>query len=345
MKNKNEWVVKIPGYPPVDISYLSEKQLNDLKLKIKNLKKKVFLPLYEAKNLVEYRDIREEEEIELAKKSNCFLAVLSKPNYHNKNKSMQRYYTEYIIKLFYLNKHIIFNIFLENLEEYKKLAKENEYVYTVKIVCVDNRFKNCFYHKDNDALIYFCSYEELIESNKLKDQKWIKDKIFVFNHIRYEHLVFLLRTHGIILSGGTHNKRHILSHLEFTFVKDLILFFSLIKNFHNVEVNYLKYVSQLFYNKSFKEKDYSYKNKLLLFIKICKTIFNNVYEKNNGNSRKCRMLYIDMFYNRMDVIVRVDGIFVQPNSYCDKFLEELLNKVEKRIEILSSETNTPNGYK
>ena len=48
----------------------------------------------------------------------------------------------------------------------------------------------------------------------------------------------------------------------------------------------------------------------------------------------------------MDVIVQDDGIVVQPNSICVEFLQELLNKVEKRIEILRSKTNTlQNGNK
>ena len=48
----------------------------------------------------------------------------------------------------------------------------------------------------------------------------------------------------------------------------------------------------------------------------------------------------------MDVIVQDDGIVVQPNSICVEFLQELLSKVEKRIEILRSKTNTlQNGNK
>ena len=38
----------------------------------------------------------------------------------------------------------------------------------------------------------------------------------------------------------------------------------------------------------------------------------------------------------MDIIVKEDGIVVQPNRICVEFLQELLNKVEKRISILSS---------
>lgn len=336
MENKNYWVVKSPYYPPADISHLSVKQLKDLKLKIKKFFIDEFLPMYQPWKLFEYRDLTEEEEIETAKKSNCILAMLTKSDYPNENESIQGFSTEYIIKLFYVNHHYILNLFSENLDKFINLAKNSVSIGPTKIVCVDNRFYNNFYPEDEEAFIYFCNYKELIDSNKLKDQKWIKNKIFVFNHIRYEHLVFLLRTDGIIISGGTHKRRHIISPLELNFVMNLLLFFNISNQIHKEQVNYLNYIAQSFHHKSFKEKDYSYKNKLLLFIEICKLIFNYVDEKNNKNSRRSRIIYKNTFYCSMDIIVKEDGIVVQPNCICVEFLQELLNKVEKRISILSS---------
>ena len=128
---------------------------------------------------------------------------------------------------------------------------------------------------------------------------------------------------------------------------DLYLnFFNISNKIHKEQVNYKNYIAQSFHHKSFKEKDYTYKNKLLQFIEICKLIFNYVDEKNNENSRRSRIIYKNTFYCSMDVIVQDDGIVVQPNSICVEFLQELLNKVEKRIEILRSKTNTlQNGNK
>ena len=346
MENKNYWVVKSPYYPPADISHLSVKQLVDLKFKIKKFLIDEILPMYQPKKLFEFRNLTEEEEIETAKKSNCILAMLTKSDYPNEIESIQGFSIEYIIKLFYVNHHYILSLFSENLEKFTKLAKNSVSIGSTKIVCVDNRFYNNFFPKDEEAFIYFCNYKELIDSNKLNDKNWIIDKFFVFNHIRYEHLVFLLRTKGIIISGGTHNRRHIISPLELNFVMNLLLFFNISNKIHKEQVNYKNYIAQSFHHKSFKEKDYTYKNKLLQFIEICKLIFNYVDEKNNKNSRRSRIIYKNTFYCSMDVIVQDDGIVVQPNSICVEFLQELLNKVEKRIEILRSKTNTlQNGNK
>nr|YP_009493229.1 hypothetical protein [Ganoderma calidophilum]AWJ64024.1 hypothetical protein [Ganoderma calidophilum] len=346
MKNKNEWVVKTPYYSPADISQLTVLQLIDLKFKIKKFLIDEFLPMYQPKKMFEFRDLTEEEERETAKNSNCILAMLTKSNYPNENESIQGFNTEYIIKLFYVNHHYILNLFSENLEKFTNLAKNSVSIGPTKIVCVDNRFCNNFFPKDEEAFIYFCNYKELIDSNILNNKNWIIDKFFVFNHIRYEHLVFLLRTKGIIISGGTHNRRHIISPLELRLVLNLLLFFNFSNKIHKEQVDYINYIAQSFHHKSFKEKDYSYKNKLLQFIEICKLIYNYVDEKNNKNSRRPRTIYTNTFYCSMDVIVQVDGIVVQPNSICVEFLQELLNKVEKRIEILRSETNTlQNGNK
>nr|YP_008854738.1 hypothetical protein Gasi_Mp28 [Ganoderma sinense]AHA41738.1 hypothetical protein Gasi_Mp28 [Ganoderma sinense] len=339
MENKKEWVVDVSGYSPADISHLSEKQLIDLKLKIQNFFIKEFLPLYQAKKWFEFRDLTTEEEIETAKKSNCILAMLTKSNYPNENESIQGFNIEYIIKLFYVNHHYILSLFTENLEKFVNLAKNSVSIGPTKVVCVDNRFYNKFEPKDEEAFIYFCNYKELMDSYILRDKNWIINKFFVFNHIRYEHLVFLLRTQGIIISGGTHNRRHIISPLELSLALNLLLFFNISNKIHKEKVNYTNYISESFHHKSFKEKDYSYKNKLLQFIEICKLIYNYVDEKNNKNSRRCRILYTNTFYCSMDVTVQDDGVVVQPNSTCVEFFQELLNKVEKRIEILRSETN------
>ena len=121
---------------------------------------------------------------------------IEKMNANLKKGVINSYYD--FINVPYLN---IFRVVNDTIEPFKEIdiSKITEFNYTI---CDYNSFFNTFDYRD---------FESMIESH---NDNVTKNTIFIFENIYWSVLLLLFRKNGIVVSGGSNTKRHILSPIQ-----------------------------------------------------------------------------------------------------------------------------------
>nr|YP_009493138.1 hypothetical protein [Ganoderma leucocontextum]AWJ63933.1 hypothetical protein [Ganoderma leucocontextum] len=172
----------------------------------------------------------------------------------------------------------------------------------------------------------------------------LTNKIFIFNHIRFEHLYNIIRNKGIVINGGSHNRRHILksNDIKLTLVLRTLLF--LIENltyprkpfkFEDYDSRLIELSHKSFANNQFKKKkDFTELKKVDELYAIIEFISpsSEFNKKTRYFDRKfCESILIGLF----NTTVHTGGLHMSIKPEMSNYLNELLKEIDKRMSYIT----------
>nr|YP_009493058.1 hypothetical protein [Ganoderma tsugae]AWJ63853.1 hypothetical protein [Ganoderma tsugae] len=220
---------KLPKWDIVNLDYGSLEILS--KLIIKFMEDEL-IPTYNKLSRNEEPLLNDKErtiinELESEKTNNVIIATLTKSRFEHRYRGDFRIPLNLIISTFFVEFHLMYKIEdLQFLVELAKLASTYQNLKKYELVVVSNQFDGYQLIEIGNFKVHVFHYMEIFQNEMYLASDFLLNKIFIFNHIRFEHLYYIFRNKGIVINGGSHNRRHILktNDIKLTLVLRTLLF-------------------------------------------------------------------------------------------------------------------------